>query len=84
MGIGNLEPNMKKLIENGRSPDTPVALIRWGTTSQQETLVGTIADIAEKAKAANFKAPAITVVGGLFLFRNKLRWFDKKPLFERR
>ena len=81
MGIGNLEPNMKKLIENGRSPDTPVALIRWGTTSQQETLVGTIADIAEKAKAANFKAPAITVVGGVVSLRNKLRWFDKKPLF---
>ena len=81
MGIGNLEPNMKKLIENNRSPDTPVALIRWGTTSQQETLIGTIADIAEKAKAVNFKAPAITVVGGVVSLRNKLRWFDKKPLF---
>lgn len=84
MGIGNLEPNMKRLIENGRSPDTPVALIRWGTTSQQETLVGTVADIAEKAKAANFKAPAITVVGGVVSLRNKLRWFDKKPLFGRK
>ncbi|HAG50889.1 MAG: uroporphyrinogen-III C-methyltransferase [Deltaproteobacteria bacterium GWC2_42_51] len=84
MGIGNLEPNMKKLMENGRSPDTPVALIRWGTTSQQETLVGTIADIAEKAKKANFKAPAITVVGGVVSLRNKLRWFDERPLFGKR
>lgn len=81
MGIGNLEPNMKKLMENGRSPDTPVALIRWGTTSQQETLVGNINNIAEKAKAANFKAPAITVVGGVVSLRNKLRWFDERPLF---
>ena len=81
MGIGNLEPNMKKLIENGRSPDTPVALIRWGTTSNQETIIGTIKDIAEKAKQANFKAPAITVVGGVVSLRDKLRWFDKKPLF---
>ena len=81
MGIGNLEPNMKKLMENGRSPDTPVALIRWGTTSNQETIIGTIKDIAEKAKQANFKAPAITVVGGVVSLRDKLRWFDKKPLF---
>ena len=81
MGIGNLEPNMKKLIENGRSPDTPVALIRWGTTSNQETIIGTIKDIAEKAKQANFKAPAITVVGGVVSLRDKLRWFDKRPLF---
>lgn len=84
MGIGNLEPNMKKLIENGRSPDTPVALIRWGTTSQQETLVGNVSDIAEKAKQANFKAPAITVVGGVVSLRNKLRWFDERPLFGKR
>lgn len=84
MGIGNLEPNMKKLMENGRSPATPVALIRWGTTSQQETLIGTIGDIAEKAKAANFKAPAITVVGGVVSLRGKLRWFDKRPLFGKR
>lgn len=81
MGIGNLEPNMKKLIENGRSPDTPAALIRWGTTKNQETLIGTIRDIAEKAKSANFKAPAITVVGGVVGLRDKLRWFDGKPLF---
>ena len=81
MGIGNLEPNMKKLMENGRSPDTPVALIRWGTTSNQETIIGTIKDIAEKAKQANFKAPAITVVGGVVSLRDKLRWFDKRPLF---
>src|SRR3990172_10616319 len=84
MGIGNLEPNMKKLMENGRSPDTPVALIRWGTTAQQETLVGSISDIAEKAKKVNFKAPAITVVGGVVSLRNKLRWFDERPLFGKR
>ena len=81
MGIGNLEPNMKKLMENGRSPDTPVALIRWGTTSNQETIIGTIKDIAEKAKQANFKAPAITVVGDVVSLMDKLRWFDKRPLF---
>jgi uroporphyrinogen III methyltransferase/synthase len=84
MGMANLEQNMKKLMENGRDPDTPVALIRWGTTPEQETLVGTVADIAEKAKASDFKPPAITVVGGVVSLREKLRWFDNRPLFGKR
>ncbi len=84
MGVANLEQNMKKLMENGRDPETPVALIRWGTTPEQETLVGTVANIAEKAKVANFKPPAVTVVGGVVSLREKLKWFDTRPLFGKR
>lgn len=81
MGMTNLEQNMNKLMENGRDPKTPVALIRWGTTPYQETLTGTVEDIAEKARSANFKPPAVSVVGGVVSLRNKLKWFDTKPLF---
>lgn len=84
MGMARLEQNMKKLMENGRDPNTPVALIRWGTTPEQETLVGTVADISEKARAANFKPPAVTVVGGVVSLREKLRWYDARPLFGKR
>ena len=84
MGMANLEQNMKKLMDNGRDPKTPVALIRWGTTPEQETLVGTVEDIAEKAKTANFKPPAVAVVGGVVSLREKLRWFDTRPLFGKR
>lgn len=84
MGMANLKQNMKKLMDNGRDPITPVALIRWGTTPEQETLVGTVADIAEKAKDANFKPPAVAVVGAVVSLREKLRWFDTRPLFGKR
>lgn len=81
MGIKNLPVISSKLIEFGRSPETPVALVRWGTTPRQETLVGTLADIADKAAKANFKAPAITIVGEVVNLREELSWFESKPLF---
>jgi len=83
MGIRNLPQIAENLISNGRAPATPVALIRWGTRPEQEVLTGTLADIARKARAANFKAPAITVVGEVVNLRQQLRWFDNRPLFGR-
>ena len=60
MGMKNLPQIADNLVAHGRSPETPVALIRWGTRPEQEILIGTLADIAEKAGKAGFKAPAIT------------------------
>lgn len=81
MGIKNLPQITRSLIEHGRSPQTPVALIRWGTRPQQQILEGTLADISELARKAAFKAPAITVVGEVVKLRERLRWFDARPLF---
>jgi uroporphyrinogen III methyltransferase/synthase len=83
MGVKNLETIATNLVANGRPADTPVAIVRWGTTPRQQVLTGTLADIAEKAAAAKFKAPAITVVGEVVALREKLRWFEDKPLFGR-
>lgn len=83
MGIKNLPEISSRLVEFGRSADTPVALVRWGTTPRQEVLTGTLADIAQKAAAAGFSAPAITVVGDVVGLRDELRWFEDKPLFGR-
>lgn len=84
MGMANLPHIVDRLIENGRSADTPIALIRWGTRPEQETLVGTLADIVEKVRAAHFKNPAIIIVGEVVTLRDKLSWFEKKPLFGKR
>lgn len=84
MGVENLPYIVDSLIKHGRSAGTPVALIRWGTRSEQETLTGTLADIVEKVQSAGFKAPAITVVGDVVNLREKLRWFDNRPLFGKR
>ncbi|HYS44404.1 MAG TPA: uroporphyrinogen-III C-methyltransferase [Geobacteraceae bacterium] len=81
MGMRNLPEIAANLIARGRAPETPVALIRWGTRPEQEVLTGTLADIADKAAKANFKAPVITVVGEVVRLREELRWFDNRPLF---
>jgi len=85
MGVENLEEITTQLLAHGRAPDTPVALVRWGTwAGQQETLVGTLGDVVEKVRAAGFKAPAVTVVGEVVRLREKLRWFDRGPLAGKR
>ncbi|WP_159881138.1 uroporphyrinogen-III C-methyltransferase [Paenibacillus puerhi] len=84
MGVANLETICAQLVEGGKSPDTPVALIRWGTWMEQETLTGTLTDIVEKVRTAGFQSPAVTIVGEVVKLRSKLAWFEKKPLFGRR
>lgn len=79
MGVKNLPYITSQLIKHGRSEDTPVAVIRWGTTFRQETVVGTLSTIVEKAK--NVKPPAITIVGEVVKLRDQLNWFENKPLF---
>lgn len=84
MGVENLPNITTELLKNGRDPSTPVALVRWGTRAEQETLVGTLADIAQKVRETGFKSPAVTVVGDVVNLREKLRWFDNRPLFGKR
>jgi uroporphyrinogen III methyltransferase/synthase len=84
MGVGNLPKIVAKLIEHGRDPRTPVAIVQQGTEARQKTVTGTLVDIVEKAREADIKPPAVTVVGGVVALREKLRWFDSKPLFGKR
>ncbi len=80
MGVTTLRNNMQRMMTHGRSPDTPVALVRWATTPCQQVLVGTLADIADKAESSGFKPPAVTIVGEVVALREKLQWFDRRPL----
>ena len=84
MGVESLADNARKLIENGRAPETPVALIQWGTWTKQRVVTGTLTDIAEVARAAGITAPAVTVVGDVVRYREAIRWFDSGPLFGKR
>lgn len=83
MGVGNLPFICENLIQNGKSADTPVILIQWGTFSRQRTLEGTLADITEKARETEFSNPAIILVGSVISLRKKINWFEKKPLYGR-
>lgn len=84
MGMANLSYITKRLMDNGRSPKTPAALVRWGTRPEQRTLVGTLEDISRKADSEGFKNPALIIVGEVVSLREKLNWFEKKPLFGKR
>jgi len=61
-----------------------VALVRWGTTPEQQVLTGCLADIADRVEQAGFKPPAVVIVGEVVGLRDRLRWFDTRPLFGKR
>ena len=84
MGAGTLPQIVDQLLAHGRAPQTPVAVIRWGTTPQQQTVTGTLADIVGRVQAAGLTPPAVTVIGPVVGLRDKLRWFDNRPLFGKR
>ena len=84
MGVERLRSIAARLVEHGAAKNTPVALVRWGTTARQESLEGTLADIADLAEARDFRAPAVIVVGDVVKLRTELNWFEKLPLFGRR
>lgn len=84
MGVSNLPHICANLIQHGRSADTPVALIGWGTFGRQRTVTGTLATIVQEVDAAQLMNPALTLVGSIVEMRETIAWFEKKPLFGRR
>ncbi len=84
MGMKNIAYNVSKLLENGRAPETPVALVRWGTKVEQETLVGRLDNIVDLVEEKRLRPPVVMVVGGVVNLRSKLNWFETRPLFGRR
>ncbi|MEI7025224.1 uroporphyrinogen-III C-methyltransferase [Paenibacillus sp. y28] len=84
MGVSNLQLICNVLMEQGRDPETPVAIIRWGTTMEQKTVVGTLQTIVELAQHAGMHSPAIIIVGEVVRLRDKLSWFETRPLFGKR
>jgi uroporphyrinogen III methyltransferase/synthase len=84
MGVKNLPKIVERLRKHGRDSQTPVALVRWGTTTRQKTVTGTLEHIVERADKAGIKAPAIIVVGEVVNLRNTLQWFEKRPLLGKR
>ena len=82
MGVENLEWIVESLQREGVDASTPAALVRWGTTPQQETRVGTLENIVDVAHG--LQPPAVLVVGAVVNLRAKLAWFETRPLFGKR
>ena len=84
MGVRNLPRICENLTKHGLDAQTPAALIRWGTTTRQEVLVGSVDTLPGLAEEAKFKPPALIVIGQVVALRAKLKWFELRPLFGRR
>lgn len=80
MGVGNLKSIADNLIENGKNPETPVAIINWGTTGKQKVVDGILSNIYEESQKANIKPPSLIAVGEVVSVREKLNFFERKPL----
>ncbi len=84
MGVERIEAIAREMLANGMRSDLPVALVRWATTGRQETLVGTLTDIAQRAAETGFAAPAVAVFGDVVALRKELNWFEHRPLSGKR
>jgi uroporphyrinogen III methyltransferase / synthase len=80
MGVGRIAEIAAALAAAGKDASTPVAVVRWGSTPRQQTLVATLADVGERVAEAGFGPPAVTVIGEVAALREELGWFDRRPL----
>lgn len=84
MGVARLRVICEQFIAHGAAPETPMALTRWATTGRHRTISGTLATMADIAEKADFQSPAVAVIGDVVKEREKINWFESKPLFGKR
>ncbi|MBN2326625.1 MAG: uroporphyrinogen-III C-methyltransferase [Candidatus Omnitrophica bacterium] len=83
MGILSIRKITDELMKHGKDPKTPAAVIRWGTYAHQKTLTGALENIADQVERANMRPPGLIVIGEVVRFRERLDWFETRPLFGR-
>jgi uroporphyrinogen III methyltransferase/synthase len=84
MGTENLGDWTQALLAHGMSPETPAAVVQWGTWGKQKSVAGTLATIARLAAEKKIAPPAISILGEVVKLRDRLNWFEKRPLFGQR
>src|SRR5512139_1660353 len=77
MGVTHIRAIAEKVLTSGRGPDTPAAVVMWGTRPTQRTVTGTLATIAEIVERARIHPPAVLVVGDVVGLRGKLNWYER-------
>jgi uroporphyrinogen III methyltransferase/synthase len=84
MGLVNIGEIAKAMIASGRAPSTPAMAVRWATRPDQQTVVGTLADLADRITRAGLRPPATIVIGEVVALRDRFNWFERLPLFGQR
>jgi uroporphyrinogen III methyltransferase/synthase len=80
MGVRQLAPIASRLVSGGRSSSEPAAVVERGTLPDQRVVTGTLGTIASVAADAGVRAPAVVVVGAVAALRERLSWFESRPL----
>lgn len=75
MGLVGLPEICRQLIQHGRTPDTPIALVEQGTTPRQRVVTGTLDNLPERVAAAGVRAPTLLIIGEVVRLRRNLSWF---------
>jgi len=78
MGLTGLRQICEKLISNGRSPETPAALVERGTTPAQRVHAETLHTLADKVENQDVRAPTLLIIGGVVSLHQSLNWFESK------
>lgn len=76
MSVGNIDNISQQLISHGKNPQTPAAVIEWGTTKKQRTITGTLATMSEVMQKEEIQNPAMIIIGEVVLLREKIKWFE--------
>jgi uroporphyrinogen III methyltransferase/synthase len=84
MGLVNFREIARELIAHGRSPATPAMAVRWATRPDQQTITGTLEDLARKIEESGLRPPATVVIGEVVALRERFNWFERLPLFGQR
>jgi uroporphyrinogen III methyltransferase/synthase len=81
MGLVRLPRIVAALIDQGKDPATPAAAIQRGTTSRQRTVTAALAELPAAVLAAGLQSPTLVIIGSVVAFRDRLAWFEHRPLF---
>src|SRR4051812_40516671 len=84
MGMRRIREITQAIIDGGRAPSTPAAVIHWGARPEQRVVTASLERIAEAAAEAGLKNPSIILVGEVVTLREKLSWYDSRPLSGKR
>jgi uroporphyrinogen III methyltransferase/synthase len=84
MGLVNFPAIARELMRHGRSGATPAMAVRWATRPDQQTVTGTLADLAARIEQAEMRPPATIMIGEVVALRERFNWFEKLPLFGQR
>jgi uroporphyrinogen III methyltransferase/synthase len=84
MSMSRLAQNVHSLIQHGKDPQTPAALVHRATTGEQRVVEAPLAELPQAAHLAGITPPVVVFIGEVVSLRSEISWFERLPLFGKR